>query len=197
MRTIVRAAAAALGLVAAGSTAHAQAAPAKIGYVNTQVLMQAAPGKAAAESTFNKEAQALEAKRQVWSDSLKKQYDVYTKAEPTYSDAKKRTEQERIQKLQQDLANQSTLAEQKLQQRQQEVLAPLMEVVRAAIDEIRSEGGYAIIFSGDENSPIVSADKNLDLTDKVVARLKTKAATATPAAPSAMSTSAVKRPPTQ
>jgi outer membrane protein len=197
MRTIVRAAATALGLVAVGGTAHAQAAPAKIGYVNTQVLMQAAPGRSAAESTFNKEAQALEAKRQVWSDSLKKQVDIYTKAEPTYPEAKKKTEYDRIQKLQQDLANQSTLAEQKLQQRQQEVLAPLMEVVRAAIDEIRTEGGYSIIFSGDENSPIVSADKNLDLTDKVVARLKTKAATTTPAAPSAMSSSAVKRPPTQ
>ena len=31
-------------------------------------------------------------------------------------------------------------------------------VVRAAIDEIRVEGGFAMIFSGDQNSPIVAAD---------------------------------------
>src|SRR3954464_7592141 len=194
MRTLVRAAAAALGFVAVGSTAHAAAAPAKIGYVNTQVLMQSAPGRTAAETTYNKELAAFQAKQKQWSDSLGKLMENYTKAEPTLTDVKKKSEQDRIQKIQQDLANQNTLGEQKMQQRQQEVLAPLMEAVRSAIDEIRSEGGYAIIFSGDDNSPIVSADKNLDLTDKVVARLKTKAAsTTTPAAPSAMSSSAVKR----
>jgi outer membrane protein len=72
-----------------------------------------------------------------------------------------------------------------------------MEIVRAAIEEIRTEGGYAMIFSGDQNSPIVAADKNLDLTDRVVARLKTKAATAPSTPASAMGPAALgKKPPT-
>jgi outer membrane protein len=194
MNTTFRAAAAALVLLAIGGTARAQGTPTKIGYVNTQALMAAAPGRAAAEAAYNKEVEAFQKQQQAWSDSLKKQFDAYQKAEPTLTAAKKASEQERLQKLQQDLTNLNTLGEAKIQQRQNEVLAPLMEVVRGAIDEIRAEGGYAMIFSGDDNSPIVSADKNLDLTDKVVARLKTKAATA-PA--SGMAPAAVKRPPTQ
>lgn len=196
MITTFRAAAAALVLLAIGGTAEAQGNSTKIGYVNTAALMASAPGRVAAESTYNKELVAFQKQQQTWSDSLRKQYEAYQKAEPTLTPAKKASEQERIQKLQQDLANLNTLGEQKMQQREREVLAPLMEVVRNTIDEIRSEGGYAMIFSGDENSPIVSADKNLDLTERVVARLKTKAAT-TPSAPSAMAPAAVKKPPTR
>jgi outer membrane protein len=196
MRTIIRAALAALGLVAIGGGAARAQGPLKIGYVNTQALMAAAPGRAAAESTYAKEVAAFQKQQKVWRDSLEKQFTAYSKAEPTLTAARKQSEQERISKIQQDLNNLNQLGEAKMQQRQSEVLAPLMETVRAAIDEIRTEQGYAMIFSGDENSPIVSADKNLDITEKVIARLKTKAAT-TPAAPSAMAPAAVKKPPTR
>jgi outer membrane protein len=195
MSTTSRAALSALSLLLIGTSAQAQGG-AKLGYVNTEALMAAAPGRSAAESLYNKEVLAFQKQQQVWTDSLRKQIDAYQKAEPTLPDAKKKTEQERINKLQQDLTNLNTIGEQRIRQRENEVLAPLMEIVRAAIDEIRSEGGYAMIFSGDQNSPIVAADKNLDLTDKVIARLKTKAAT-TPAAPSAMAPAAVKKPPTR
>ena len=43
---------------------------------------------------------------------------------------------------------------------------------------IRTEDGYAMIISGDPQL-ILSSDKNLDVTDRVVARLKTIAATPT------------------
>jgi len=195
MRTTIRVALAALSLLMIGVTAQAQVAPVKLGYVNTEALMAAAPGRAAAESLYNKEVLQFQKQQQVWTDSLRKQIDAFQKAEPTLTAAKKQSEQDRLQKLNQDLTNLNTLGEQRIRARENEVLAPLMEIVRGAIDEIRAEGGYAMIFSGDQNSPIVAADKNLDLTDKVIARLKTKAATA-PAAPSAMAPSAVKKPPT-
>jgi outer membrane protein len=196
MRTTIRAALSALSLVIVAGAAQAQVAPVKIGYVNTEALMAAAPGRAAAESSYNKEVVAFQKQQQVWADSLQKQFAAYQKAEPGLTEAKKKSEQDRITKLQTDLNNLNTLGEAKIRQRENEVLAPLMEIVRAAIEEIRTEGGYAMIFSGDQNSPIVAADKNLDLTDRVVARLKTKAATAptTPASP--MAPAAVKKPPT-
>ena len=199
MRTSFRAAAAALVFTAVAGVVQAQgtAAPVKLGYVNTALLMQAAPGRPAAESLYAKDARAFVAQQKVWSDSLQKLVGNYTKAEPAMTAAKKATEQEKIQGIQNTFENMNTLGQQKLQQRQSEVLAPLMELVRSAIDDIRSEGGYSFIFSGDENSPIVSADKNLDLTEKVIGRLKTMAAkTATPT-PSSMAPAALKKPPTR
>ena len=50
MRTTTFAALAAVGLITLGSAAQAQVTPVKIGYVNSEALMAAAPGRAVAEA---------------------------------------------------------------------------------------------------------------------------------------------------
>jgi len=155
MCTTIRAALSGLCLLAISTVAHAQVAPVKIGYVNTEALMASAPGRAAAEATYNKEVLAFQKQQQAWSDSLQKQIAAYQKAEPTLTEAKKKSEQERLNKLNTDLTNQNTLGEQKIRMRENEVLAPLMEIVRAAIEEIRTEGGYAMIFNADNGGAVL------------------------------------------
>jgi outer membrane protein len=51
-----------------------------------------------------------------------------------------------------------------------------MEQVKKVLDDIRTEDGYSMIITGDPNL-ILSYDKNLDITDRVVARLRTVAST--------------------
>jgi len=72
-----------------------------------------------------------------------------------------------------------------MQDRQAQLVKPIMERVQKVIETIRAEDGYAFIFDvGSQTSVVVAADKNLDLTDKVLARLKTMPATpATPTRP--------------
>ncbi len=69
-------------------------------------------------------------------------------------------------------------------------MAPIQEEVRKVLDDIRGEDGYSLILDHTPGqSPIVSADKNLDITDRVVARLRTLAANGMkPAAPNAKPT---------
>jgi outer membrane protein len=202
MFTTFRAAAAALVFTAIAGTAQAQTqaaspTPNKIGYVKTEALMAAAPGRDAAQATYDKEVAAFTLQQKKWSDSLQKLVDDYKKAAPKMTDAQKQAQELKISGIQSDLDAKNQDGQQKMQARQNELLAPLMEVVKKAIEDIRVEDGYAIIFSGDANSPIVSADKNLDLTDRVVGRLKTIAAKA-PAPPSQMGPAAVvKKPPTR
>src|ERR1051325_3363599 len=114
MRKSTHAALTALSLLAIGGIAQAQAAPIKIAYVNTEALMAAAPGRAAAESLYNKEVVAFQKQQKTWSDSLNKEIAAYQKAEPTLTAAKKQTEQDRLNKLQQDLSNLNTLGEAKI-----------------------------------------------------------------------------------
>ncbi len=59
--------------------------------------------------------------------------------------------------------------------RERELLEPMHTRVNEVLDGVRAEGNYAMIFDVSANSGIiVSADKSLDLTDKVVERLKAK-----------------------
>lgn len=178
MRLISRVAPLALALVAgATGVAHAQGAASKIAYVNTDAVLAAAPGRAEAESTFQKETEGYRGQLQKLSDSIQTMITSYQKAEPTLSQTQKdsrakaiRTLQEQAQSTQQDL-------QQKAAQRENELMAPIMERVKKVLDDIRQEDGYAVILAGDP-SLILSADKNLDITDRVIARLKTLSAAA-------------------
>ena len=196
-----RAAAATLVFTVIAGTAYAQSAaappPTKIGYVKTEALMAAAPGRDAAQATYDKEIAVFTLQQKKWSDSLQKLVEEYKKVAPKLTDAQKQAQELKISGIQSELDQKNQEGQQKMQARMNELLAPLMEVVKKAIEDIRVEDGFAIIFSGDANTPIVSADKNLDLTDRVVGRLKTIAAKA-PATPSSMAPSAVvKKPPTR
>jgi hypothetical protein len=76
---------------------------------------------------------------------------------------------------------------------------PILDKIKQAIEEVRVEGGYAMIFNADQGSPIVAVDKNLNVTDRVMTKLRggAPAAAARPAAPStAPAPSGVTRPQT-
>jgi outer membrane protein len=62
---------------------------------------------------------------------------------------------------------------------------PIMDQIRKVLDDIRQEDGYAFILdAGSDAGVIVAADRNLDITEKVITRLKPVPITAaSPGAP--------------
>lgn len=180
MKVSVRATAVAvLGLLLSAASVSAQQAAPKIVYVNTQALLQVAPGRAAAESTYNKETQA-------WSDELSKMgQDIQTmitdyqaaaskKGADSLSDAAKTARQKAIQTKQQAYADRQNQLQQQAQDRQSALMGPVMESVKELLEKYRQEKGYALIL---DSQAVVASDKNLDVTDDVVSRLRIEAAT--------------------
>jgi hypothetical protein len=73
---------------------------------------------------------------------------------------------------------------------------PILDRVKGAIEDVRVEGGYSFILNADEGSSIVAMDKNLDLTEKVLAKLRSGGAATKPTTPApAGAPSGVTRPP--
>jgi outer membrane protein len=177
MRPTLRATTFALLISGLGGVASAQA-PIKIAFVNSQTLMEAAPGRAAASDLLTKEGQGYQTQLQKMQDSINGLLTKYQKDEPTLSAAAKDTKQKAIQALETEFQAQQLKFQKQFDERTKEVMAPITDQVKKVIDDIRIEDGYAIIL---DNAPgagnIVSADKNLDITDRVVSRLR-----ATPAA---------------
>ena len=66
------------------------------------------------------------------------------------------------------------------QQRQQELLGPILEQVGAVIETLRSEGNYSIVLDASKEG-LVAADTTLDITDAVLARLGVEAPPPAPA----------------
>lgn len=185
MNVIRRAAlqtAAALALVTVASgVIRAQTTGAKIAYVNISALLQEAPGRAAAEATLQREGQSSDAQMQKMSDSLNKLVASYQKREASLTPAQRETQQKAIANIQTEFQGKALQLRQELAQRENELMAPLQEAVMKVLEDIRTEDGFSIILADNPQARVIlAADKNLDITDRVVARLKTVAAT-TPA----------------
>jgi len=198
MGVFLRATSLALGLfvVAAGSAA-AQAP--KFGYVNSAKILADAPGRAEAEAQFNTEVKAYQGQLQRMSDSLKLLADNFDKEAPKLDSATRETRAASIRTKEADYQKRAQTLDQQMQNRQAELVRPLMEQLQKIIEQVRAEDNYAMIFDvGSQTSIIVAADKNLDITDKVMARLKAAPkATATPAKGTPLTTkpAGVTRPP--
>jgi outer membrane protein len=173
MRSILRATVIALLVSAVSGAAQAQSAPLKIAYVNTQALMDVAPGRAAADSALQKTGEGFRAQLTKLQDSAQALLTKYQKEEPKLTAAAKDKYEKDLAAIQTDLQAKNLQFQKAFEDRRNELYAPLTDAVKKALDDIRTEEGYAAIFANDpQTSVIVSADKNLDITDKVASRLR-------------------------
>jgi len=180
MRALFRAAPVALTLLAVMALpAHAQGS--KVAYVQTAMLLDQAPGRAEAEAQFEKETGGYRDQIKRMSDSLDALVSGFQKRQASLTAATRDAQAKEIQSKQQEYQRRTAELEQKAQGRQNELVQPILDKVKAAIEEVRVEGGYAMIFNADQGSPIVAVDKSLNVTDKVLSKLKGSTASAAPA----------------
>lgn len=174
LHTRVRATLVALGLLTLVSgAASAQSAGVKFAYIDSRVVLDKAPGRAAAESTFQKEYDAAQVKIKKMQDTLEAMASAYQKAAPTLTAVNRELREKEIREKQQTFENSARLLEAQMQQRQGELVQPMMTQIREVLNALRQEDGYAFIFDvGANASVIVAADSTLDITEKVVSRLK-------------------------
>lgn len=169
-----------------GVPALASAQGQKFAYVNSAAILQSAPGRPEAEAQFDKDMTSMRAAVQKLSDSLNTLQEAYAKEEVSLSPAAKEARLKTLREKQADYQERVQKMQDQAQAREAELMQPIMDNVRKVLDDIRAEGGYAFIFDVAAGSLIVSADKNLDITDRVVSKLRLAAPRAAPrAAPSA------------
>ena len=152
------------------------AAGGKLAYVNARAILQATPGYVAgrvAPSPRSSQAYRGRGRRSCRPalDSAASDFEQQSvHAVPHAARTAKRKE----------LEGQQQQLEQRTQELQQQAAAARARAARPdpdqgqrVIEGIRAEGNYAMIFDvSAPNSGIVTADKSLDLTDKVIQQLK-------------------------
>jgi len=168
-----RATALALVITAASAAPALAQGAQKIAYIDSKVVMARAPGRQAAEDTFNKEMEASRTQVQKMGDSLQTMIADYQKVQGTLAANIREQREAAIRKKQEDYQTRAGALDQRMQQRQVELVKPIMDQIRKVLDDIRQEDGYAFILdAGADGGGIVAADRNLDITEKVISRLK-------------------------
>lgn len=182
MSLFIRAALAASTIAAAAVAplaAQAPVAPAKIAYVDTREIMAAAPGRAEAEAAFQKEVVVMQQQVKRMSDSLNAMVAEFQKVAPTLTQAQREKRQKDLEDKRLEYQERSQALDQQAQSRQAELLQPILDQIKLVLEEVRADGGYTFILDiGQGSSGIVAADKNLNISERVIAKLRTMPAPA-------------------
>jgi outer membrane protein len=158
--------------LAQGTPAQAPAAP-KFAYVRGQDILAQTPGRQELEQQFQKEVDSARAQEKVWGDSINALLGDYASKEATLSADARTARQAQIREKQAQFQQRQQQLEQQVQQDNQRLVAPILQRVNNILDQIRNENSYTFIFDVQaQGGAIVAADKNLDITDQVVARLR-------------------------
>lgn len=178
------------------AAAAAQGATVKVAYVDTRELLDKAPGRTDADAQWKKEAQGMQDQVTRMQDSLQAMITAYQKAEPTLTAPQRETRQKTIGDKEQEYQTRTQALDLQAQQRQAQLLQPIIEQIKVALEDIRKEEGLTMILDvGSQGNPIVAIDKNLNITDKVLVKLRAMPVpqVAKPAAPA---TQPAAKPPT-
>jgi outer membrane protein len=167
--------AAVLTLVCAASPLGAQqGGGGKIAYVNTQAILKATPGYASAESTFTKELEGYRGEVQKLQATLDSAASDFEQQSVLLSPTQRAAKRKDLEGQQKKLETRTQELQQRAATRERELLNPIQSKVNSVIEGMRAAGNYAMIFDvSAPNSGIVTADKSLDLTQKVIQQLKT------------------------
>lgn len=158
------------GLTAAtSSSAEAQAG--RIAYVNTQRLIAQAPGTADVERTLQGEMEKFRTELTQFETQLDSMQTAFDRQQSTLTAAVRQQRQQEIQQRFAAYQQRRTELEESAQRRQQELVAPIMRRISEAIEQVRVADSYAIIFDA-SSAGMAAADPALDLTERVLERLK-------------------------
>jgi len=171
---------AAAALVLAIAPAGAQTL--KIGFVNSQRVLAETPAVTQANQTLQNEMTRLRAPLDSLEQRLNTAGQQFQQQQATLSP---QAREQRQTELQQQYAAYQQRGQQLQEQaaaRQQALIAPIMQNINNAIDAVRREGAFTMIVDSSQGG-IVAVDPALDITDRVIQRVRGGAAPAAPARP--------------
>lgn len=152
--------------------AQATTTAGKIGYIDSQRVMQQAPGAQEVRDSLNKAMAGFRQQLQPLQDSLQQLMNEYQQQQSVMTPQRRQQQEDLIRQKQQEYQQRQQDLQQQAQQKQQDLMKPITDRIQVVLDDIRQQQGFVIIFDA-ASSGIITADPSLDLTDEVIKRLQT------------------------
>jgi outer membrane protein len=146
----------------------------KFGHVNSQEILMAMPEL----TTIEKEISDLGAIYESELLKLREEYNAkiaeYQEKQATMHESIKQVRQGEIAEMEQRIVTFNQQANQDLQRKQQELLAPVIEKIKKTIDEIGNENAFSYIFDLSAQSVLYTGKDAQDITALVKTKLGIK-----------------------
>ncbi len=141
------------------------AAAQKYGHVNTTEIFQQMPEVTKVKAQMDTVQSQYESQLTMMQEEIQKKYQDYQQNEATMPDAIKQMRQQELQEMQGRLQTFYQTAEQDIQKKQQELLAPVHEKLTKAIKAVGEREGYTYIF--DSAAMVYVSDNATDVSPAV------------------------------
>lgn len=143
----------------------------KFGHINSNLLMESMPERDSAMKTLEKEYKEMEGILEDMQVEFNKKYQTYVETQATLSDIAKKTKEQELQELQQRIQAYQQSAQQDLQKREAELIQPIMEKAKKAIEEVGKENGFIYIFDAGSGVVLYQSENSTDVLPLVQKKL--------------------------
>ena len=154
-------------LFAFGGTAMAQ------NNIKSNELMQIMPGRDSAQTILQAEVTELEQTLKSMQSEAEQRYNDYVANQSGWTELIRQTKQREIQDMGARIQEFQENAQKQLQQREQDLLKPIIDRAKKAIEDVAREGGYTYILDSGTASVLYSQDSD-DIMPQVKKKLGLK-----------------------
>ena len=156
-------------LLAFGGSAMAQK-NLKFGHINSTELMQIMPGRDSAQAILQNEYADIENTLKSMQSELETRYNDYMQNQQGWTELIRQTKQREIQDMGTRIQEFQENAQKQLQEREAELLKPIIDRAKKAIEDVAREGGYTYILDSGTGALLYSQDSE-DIMPQVKRKL--------------------------
>ncbi len=134
-----------LFLVAFSTATFAQVKQ-KFGHIDSNELLKLMPGRDSATAKIQAYSKTLETQLKGMQSELESKYNDYQANADKFTDLIKQTKQKELQDIQARIEAFQTSAQDDLQKKQEELLKPIIDKAKAAIEKVAKDNQFTYIF---------------------------------------------------
>jgi outer membrane protein len=166
-----------LALVVVAGTASAApgqtTTPARIAFVNARLALESMPGYAQAESTWAREAEQAEGELQRLQTQFDSLVTEFQQQEAMLTATVRQQRRQALESRGQEMQRQAGEIQNRIARREVELLQPMQQRLLAVLEGMRAEQNLTMVIDiGAREHGIVTWDRSLDITQRVIDRLR-------------------------
>ncbi|MFW6227301.1 MAG: OmpH family outer membrane protein [Bacteroidota bacterium] len=154
-------------LLGVNATVFSQA---KFGHINTNELLQEMPGREEASQELEKYAAELESTFSTMQQEFQSKYQEYLDKQETYSELIRQSKERELESLQQRIMEFQESAQEDLVEKENQLLRPIIDRARKAIEDVAREEGYTYVFDSGMGVLLYSEPSD-NIMEKVKAKI--------------------------
>ncbi len=135
-----------LAIVIAATAFSFTASAQKFGHVDSNELLMLMPERKTAETSIQTYAKQLEAQLQAMSQEWESKVSIYQKDEKGMSELMRKTRVKEITDLEARIKDFQQTAQEDLQNKENELLQPMIDKAKKAVEEVAKENKFTYIF---------------------------------------------------